>query len=159
MRSIHHPSIQSVNEATLTCKAFTHNKCPILQPMQILLSSSPLFSQSRKSERERERERKRDGASAREREREGEREREKRGTMLTLDPQVRNWVMIPITFAMLLIGILRHLVAKVSLKSKRRKKEEERILFSNFFFSNFFPLSSSSFFFPLSCCEGVRRQR
>ncbi len=33
--------------------------------------------------------------------------------MLTLDPNVRNWVMIPITFAMLLIGILRHLVSKV----------------------------------------------
>ena len=30
-----------------------------------------------------------------------------------LDPNVRNWVMIPITFAMLLIGVLRHLVAKV----------------------------------------------
>ena len=33
--------------------------------------------------------------------------------MLTLDPNVRNWVTIPISFAMLLIGILRHLFAKL----------------------------------------------
>merc|ERR1711904_36152 len=63
------------------------------------------------------RERKRDGASAREREREGE----KRGTMLTLDPNVRNWVMIPITFAMLLIGVLRHLVSKLMRGSSTAK--------------------------------------
>jgi hypothetical protein len=33
--------------------------------------------------------------------------------MLQLDPNVRNWVTLPISFAMLLIGILRHLVAKL----------------------------------------------
>merc|ERR1711970_285689 len=42
-------------------------------------------------------------------------------TMLMLDPNVRNWVMIPITFAMLLIGVLRHLVAKLMRGSATAK--------------------------------------
>mmetsp|Transcript_34191 Transcript_34191/g.74092 ORF Transcript_34191/g.74092 Transcript_34191/m.74092 type:complete len:244 (-) Transcript_34191:63-794(-) len=53
--------------------------------------------------------------------------------MLTLDPNVRNWVMIPITFAMLLIGILRHLVSKLmrgnptlKLKSVQAKQLVQR---------------------------------
>ncbi|QDZ21436.1 hypothetical protein A3770_05p39540 [Chloropicon primus] len=41
--------------------------------------------------------------------------------MLMLDPNVRNWVMIPITFAMLLIGVLRHLVSKLMRGSSTPK--------------------------------------
>ena len=151
-----------IRPQTHTCVPFIIHRSNQSMKLPLLVKHSRITSvyisrlenQKKIKERERERERKRDGASAREREREGEREREKRGTMLTLDPQVRNWVMIPITFAMLLIGILRHLVAKVSLKSKRRKKEEEeRILFSNFFFQ-FFPPLFFFLFFPSQLLRG-----
>merc|ERR1711977_1209 len=57
-------------------------------------------------------------------EREEWRERERRreaATMLMLDPNVRNWGMIPITFAMLLIGVLRHLVSKLMRGSSTAK--------------------------------------
>mmetsp|Transcript_3869 Transcript_3869/g.9863 ORF Transcript_3869/g.9863 Transcript_3869/m.9863 type:complete len:248 (-) Transcript_3869:55-798(-) len=51
--------------------------------------------------------------------------------MLMLDPKVRNWVMLPITFAMFLIGILRHLMSKLlrgTSTAKLKQIQQKQIL-------------------------------